>query len=69
MSIRPYFFLEAMFPTLCIKHKLLSETPNEFENIVYRRKYTDKDINTHNLYHPVKHFGKQVYYRDMLDQS
>jgi len=62
------FFLEAMFPTLCAKMNLLNETPDEFENIVYRRKYADKDIDEHNLYHPLKDFGKHTYYRDMLDQ-
>ena len=48
------FFLEALFPTLCKRYKLLYDTPVELKPIVYRADYHIPDINIHNLYHPVK---------------
>ena len=62
------FFLEALFPTLCIKSKLLHKTPGELKNIVYRKKYNDTDINIYNVYHPVKKILKHTYYRNMLNE-
>ena len=62
------FFLEALFPTLCMKHKLEHKTPAELETISYRKKYNDADMNTHDIYHPVKEYLKHIYYRNMLDQ-
>jgi len=62
------FFLEALFPTLCMKYKLEHKTPAELETISYRKKYNDADMNTHDIYHPVKEYLKHIYYRNMLDQ-
>ena len=63
------FFLEALFPTLCIKYKLEHETPAELGTISYRKKYNDADINVRDIYHPVKEYLKHIYYRNMLDHS
>lgn len=62
------FFLEALFPTLCIKSKLIHDKPDELEGISYRKKYNDDDMNTRNIYHPVKEYLRHIYYRNMLDQ-
>lgn len=60
------FYLEAMFPTICKKHNLLYDTPSEFRNIHWRKDYRDTDIDTANLYHPIKDMDKQNYYRELL---
>lgn len=61
------FFLEALFPTTCKKYKLQYDTPYELKNIVWRKDYTDEDINKTSLYHPVKDITKHEYYRHMLN--
>jgi len=48
------FFLEALFPTLCKTANLVDVCPEEFKNIVYSEKYKLAQIDTINLYHPVK---------------
>ena len=60
------FFLEALFPTICKKNNMKYDTPIEFKNIVYRKKYEDKDIDKNNLFHPVKDITKHKHYRDIL---
>ena len=61
------FFLEALFPTICIKYNLQCDTPYEFKNIVCKKDYIDIDIDENNLYHPIKDITKHIYYRDMLN--
>ena len=60
------FYLEALFPTICKKYNMLYETPIEFNNIIYRKDYTDCDIDKYNLFHPVKDITMHLYYRNML---
>ena len=57
------FFLEALFPTLAIKHNLLYDTPDEFKTVHYRHEFQKEHINKHNLYHPVKNVNDHVYFR------
>jgi hypothetical protein len=60
------FFLEVLFPTICKINNMKYDTPIEFNNIVYRKDYQDKDIDENNLFHPVKNISKHKHYRDML---
>ena len=60
------FFLEALFPTICKKYNLQYDTPCQFKNIIYRKDYTDKDMDENNLFHPIKDINKHTYYREML---
>jgi len=55
------FFLEALFPTIAIKNKLLYSTPPEFTTVYYR--YEFNDINKNNLYHPIKNLNMHVQLR------
>jgi len=57
------FFLEALFPTLCKRHQLQYDTPDELRTIRYRYDYTIRDIDTRSLYHPVKDMGRHRYFR------
>ena len=57
------FFHEALSPTICHHNKLIHSSPKELRNIVYRKNYKDKDIDTKNLYHPVKDIEKHTHYR------
>jgi len=63
------FFLEALFPTLCIKNNLQYDTPAEFENIVYRKTYQEADINKVDLFHPLKNISMHAYYRTLLSKN
>lgn len=63
------FFLEALFPTLCKRDNLIYDTPDELINIVYRKKYVLSDIDTKNLYHPIKDMNKQKRFRDSLTSN
>jgi hypothetical protein len=60
------FFIEAMFPTVAIKHELVCNHTSEFKNIYYRHTFTTEDIDKHNLYHPIKELPKHVQYRNHL---
>jgi hypothetical protein len=62
--VHTLFFLEALFPTLAFKNNLNVQTPHELNTIVYRAHYEKSDINTVNLYHPVKNMEKHIEFRD-----
>jgi hypothetical protein len=51
------FFLEACFSTLCMHHKLMYDTPEELHTITYKKQFTLHDINTNNLFHPIKNIS------------
>ena len=61
------FFLEALFPTICKKHHLQHDVPQQLKNIVYRKDYKDEDITKQKLFHPIKDISKHTYYRKMLN--
>jgi hypothetical protein len=65
-NYKTLFFLEALFPTLCKINNMKYNTPSEFNNIIYRKKYEDTDIDENNLFHPVKDITKHRYYRDII---
>jgi hypothetical protein len=60
------YFLEALFPTICRTNSLVYHCPEEFKNIVDRRNYTIEDIDKVNLYHPIKDFNVQKFYRNIM---
>lgn len=62
------FFLEALFPTICMVNKLKYDTPKEFENVVYRKDYTVSDIKNGYLYHPIKDINKHTLYRESINK-
>jgi hypothetical protein len=59
------FFHEALFPTLCKHRNLEYKNPSQFKNIIYRKEYKDDDINTKDLFHPVKNIHDHVLYRNL----
>ena len=72
-SIRNYtqtygrlFFIEAMFPTICRYNNLIYDTPIELNTVTWRDTFGLGDINTTNLYHPVKDMNTHVMYREGL---
>jgi hypothetical protein len=60
------FFCEALFPTVCKFHNLSLNTPDEFQNIEFRKDYNLNDINILNVYHPIKDMKNQKYFRDSI---
>ena len=54
LTYNTLFFIEAMFPTLCIKNQLSHESPPQFHNIFYRHEFDIFSFNKDNLYHPIK---------------
>ena len=63
LKYKTLFFLEALFPTICMKYKLTHCSPIEFSNIVYRYNYTIHDINKLYLYHPLKNIKSHLLFR------
>ena len=62
-SNKTLFFLEAMFPTIAIKNNVIYNTPQEFNEIHYRKDFSITDIDKTNLYHPVKNLDSHVIFR------
>ena len=58
------FFLEALFPTLARKYRLLYDCPKELDSVVWRRVWKENEINSKNIYHPEKDINLHFYYRD-----
>lgn len=56
-------FHEIMFPTLCIQNKLIHNSPKEMKNIIYRNNYSINDIDSINMYHPVKDLAQHITFR------
>lgn len=61
------FFLEAMLPTLCMKHNLIYHSPEELATIVFRHNH--KNMNKNALYHPVKTIKNHPIYRKKLTKK
>ena len=57
------FFLEALFPTIAIKNDLIHDNPIEFKNVYYRHNFAKNNINTTNLYHPLKDLNTHISFR------
>ena len=60
------FFLEAMFPTIAIKNNLVYNTPDEFNEIHYRKDFVITDIIKSNLYHPIKNLEQHITFRNLI---
>lgn len=62
------FFLEALFPTLCMFHKLTVSTPSELDTIEFMKKggWKTEHMVKPNVYHPIKNIHKQFNYRNQL---
>jgi hypothetical protein len=67
-NYKTLFFIEALLPTLCKKANLIYDTPDELQNIISTKNYNDDEIDTKNLFHPVKDMIKHVDYRTLLNQ-
>jgi hypothetical protein len=61
-----FYFLEAMFPTICKQNNLINYEPSEFYNITWRNTFDFKDFNENNLYHPVKDINYHIFIRSNL---
>jgi hypothetical protein len=57
------FMDEALFTTLAIHNSLNIITPPELSTIEYWRDWQKTDINTDNMYHPMKDINKQYEFR------
>ena len=62
------FFLEALFPTLCKKYKLLYDCPDELKTCVYRANYSISDVTINNVFHPVKLMDRHTKFRFWCQQ-
>lgn len=62
------FYLEALFPTICMRNDLKCNISNKLKNIVYKREYTINDINKNELYHPMKNINDHIVLRNHLDK-
>lgn len=61
---RTLFFLEALLPTIALKNNLIYNTPQELNQIHYRKDYNIKDINKKTLYHPIKNLEQHIIFRN-----
>lgn len=60
------FFIEAFFPTICVKSNLKYSNPSEFFEIHWRHEFEKENINSVNLYHPVKNLENHLLFRSNL---
>jgi hypothetical protein len=61
-----FYFLEAMFPTICKQNKLINYEPIEFYNITWRNTFDLQNFDENNLYHPVKDINYHLIIRKNL---
>jgi hypothetical protein len=62
-KMKTLFFLEALFPTIAIKNKLLYSNPPEFKKILYQHNFRGEIVNKYIFYHPVKDLQKHISFR------
>lgn len=60
------FFLEALFPTICMHNKLISKTYDNFKEINYYWKDYTNIVDKDGLYHPVKDINNHILFRDII---
>jgi hypothetical protein len=69
-SNKKLFFLEALFPTLCIRNNLIYKPNKEFETVVFRHDWKLENIKRENIYHPLKdHKFHEVIRNSINNQS
>ena len=66
IEYKELFYLEALFPTICVRNDLKCNISNKLKNIVYSRQYTVNDINKDELYHPLKNINDHIVLRRFL---
>jgi hypothetical protein len=60
------FVDEALFNTISLQANLVTKTPTELSTIMFRKNWTNDEINKTNLYHPIKQFYRQTLLRKLL---
>ena len=60
------FFLEVMYPTLTIKNNLKYDAIPELYTIVYRKDWKKEEVDTVNLFHPIKNHEIQKIYKTQI---
>ena len=63
------FVDEALFNSISLHAKLIIRTPCELSSIIFRKQWKKDEINTVNLYHPIKNFHTQIELRKHLNQQ
>jgi len=53
-NYKQLFFIEAMFPTIAMKHNLQCDFPIELRTLEYNKPWVYNEINKTNLFHPIK---------------
>ena len=56
-----------MFPIIAIKNNLIYSTPDEFNEIHWRKDFNVIDINKSNLYHPIKKLDEHITFRNSFN--
>jgi hypothetical protein len=62
---KSYFFLEALFPTLCKSNNLLYDTPKSMKHVSFDYKFKSDEINQTNIFHPIKDLNLHNIYRNL----
>jgi hypothetical protein len=65
-AYKTLFFIEAFFPTICMRYHLKLDTPHELKYIVEKMEYTISELRTSYLYHPIKSIENHRLYRNLL---
>lgn len=63
------FFIEALFPTIAIKNELKYSTPDEFDEILFRKEFNVNNITSNRPYHPVKDLNHHLLFRNHLKEK
>jgi hypothetical protein len=59
-------FIEALLPSIAYYNNLKVELVDEFKQIHWRRDWEFGDINTHDIFHPMKNMEQQATFRKQL---
>jgi len=59
-------FLEALFPTVALKNRLIYHTPIELNQIHHRQEFSQETMNVYTLYHPIKDMSRHTHLRQTL---
>jgi hypothetical protein len=54
MINKTLFFIEGLIPTLCKQNNLVTYSPSELNTIHWRHRFLMSNINTTQIYHPIK---------------
>jgi len=62
-------FIEALLPSIAYYNNLKVELVDEFKKIVWRNNWQLSEINTHDIFHPIKNMEQQATFRKQLLKS